>query len=131
MAILLLGLFFITLVFLFYYELLWKNFEKEKKKNLLSIAGEYAFADTAVTTGRRKKRGKYKKRDKTPWGDWRYRVLVELHRRGQINPQEGAEITGVSTRKIEDYLDELEGEGKVQSAGDSKRGIFYRIVSEA
>lgn len=68
---------------------------------------------------------------KTDWGDWKYRLLVELHRRERINAHEAAGIVGVSEDRVERYLDDLEGEGKVQQMGDAERGVFYKIVNEA
>ena len=55
--------------------------------------------------------------------------MVELHRRNQIKAEEAANVLGVSLAKAEAYLDKLEGEGKVQQAGDSKRGIFYKVIN--
>lgn len=127
MALLLLILFVSTIIFLFYYELLWKKLEREKGKNLVGMAGDFLLKDEPIQATAIRTKGQ----KGNPWDDWKYRLMVELHRRGQIKPQEGAQFTGVSTKEVEDYLDALEGEGKVQSAGDSERGIFYRIVNEA
>lgn len=129
MALLLLILFIATVIFFFYYELLWKKLERERGKSLLGMVGDLAFKDAPIVVPAvAKTRGEKKE---NPWDDWKYRLMVELHRRGQIKLEEGAAIVGVSTREVEDYLDKLEEKGKVQSAGDAERGIFYRIVSEA
>ena len=127
MALLLLILLVSTLIFLFYYELIWKKFEQEKGKGLLGMAADLAFSDVpapaAVITAKKTK-------SQNPWEDWKYRLMVELHRRGQLKSAEGAQIVGVSAEEVEGYLDKLEEKGKVQSAGDSERGLFYRIVNE-
>lgn len=128
MALLLLILLATSLIFLFYYELLGKKFERERGKGLLGIAADLAFKEGAVPSCAVKAEAP---KNQDPWSDWKYRLLVELHRRGQIKPEEGAQIAGVSAREVEKYLDKLEEKGKVQSAGDSERGIFYRVVSEA
>lgn len=128
MALLLLVLLIASFIFLFYYELLWKKFEREKGKSLLGLAGDLAFKDELVPVMAVKAEAK---KNDNPWGDWKYRLMVELHRRGQIKLEEGVAVAGVSTREVEEYLDKLEENGKVQSAGDSERGVFYRIVSEA
>jgi len=128
MTLLLLILLPTILIFLFYYELIWKKFEREKGKGLLGMAADLAFSDepapaTVIRAGKTK--------PQNPWEDWKYRLMVELHRRGQIKPEEGAQIVGVSAQEVERYLDKLAEKGKVQSAGDSERGLFYRIVNEA
>jgi len=129
MALLLLILLSSTLIFVFYYELVWKKFERERGKGLLGMAADLAFKDNlapvpvAITADK-------KISTQNPWEDWKYRLMVELHRRGQIKPEEGAQIVGVSVSEIEKYLDKLEERGKIRSAGDSERGIFYRIVEE-
>lgn len=63
------------------------------------------------------------------WGNWKYRLLVELHRRENLKPEEASSIVGVAQGKIEKYLDSLEGEGKVQQIGDAERGIAYKVVN--
>ena len=72
-----------------------------------------------------------KKLDKNPWDDWKYRLLVEVHRRGQLSAEEASQIVGASLLKVEKHLDRLEGEGKVHQIGDSQRGIYYRPVMKA
>lgn len=128
MALLLLILLLTIGVFLFYYELVWKKFEKEQGKSLVELAADFAFSDKLVEVSLAKEK---EGAANNPWDDWKYRLMVELHRRGQMNPKEGAELVGVSLKEVENYFDALDAEGKVQSAGDSERGVFYRIVSEA
>ena len=63
------------------------------------------------------------------WSDWRYRLTVELHRRGQLDAKQGSEIVGISQEMVEEYLDKLESDGKIQQAGDTERGIYYKPVT--
>lgn len=119
MALLLLILLAGTLIFLAYYEFLWKKVERERGKSLVGVAGDFLFRDTP--------RGA--PASSSAWDDWKYRLTAELHRREQINPEEAARAVGVSTQEAEQYLDELESEGKVQQAGDAERGVVYRVTS--
>lgn len=128
MAVLAIALLLVVSIFLFYYELVWKNVERERGKNLLLMARDFAFETkgqsevmpeaVSVTAG------------SNPWDDWKYRLLVELHRREQLKPEEAARIVGASLTDIEQYFDELESEGKVNQAGDAARGFFYKVVHE-
>lgn len=127
MALLLLILLTSTLVFLFYYELIWKKLEHERGKGLLGMAADLAFKDDPAPA---MALGVKASPIENPWVDWKYRLMVELHRRGQIKPDDGAQIAGVSVGEVEKYLDKLAEQGKVQSAGDSVRGVFYRVISE-
>jgi hypothetical protein len=118
MALLLLLLLAGIVIFLFYYELLWKKFERVKGQSLVWSAKDFLFgpnAQPALT--------------QSPRQDWKYRTLVELHRKNQLYPKEAATLAGVSLQDMERYFDELESQGKVQSAGDAERGIFYRPIS--
>jgi len=102
MALLLLILLASTLLFLLYYELLWKKGERERGRSLVGVAGDFLFRDkpqAALVSS-------------SAWDDWKYRLTAELHRREQLNPEEAARAVGVSTQEAERYLDELEGEGK-------------------
>ena len=119
MALLLLILLAGTLIFLVYYELLWKRIERERGRSLVGVAGDFLFRDKPQVVPA----------SSSAWDDWKYRLTTELHRREQINPEEAARAVGVSTQDAERYLDELESEGKVQQAGDAERGVFYKITS--
>jgi hypothetical protein len=119
MALLLLILLAGTVLFLLYYELLWKRSERESGRSLVAAAGDFLFRDKLQMAPVAS----------TAWDDWKYRLTAELHRREQINPQEAARVVGVSAQEAEQYLDELESEGKVQQAGDAERGIVYRVIS--
>lgn len=124
MALLLLLLFPAVLIFFMYYELIWKRFERKNGRSLVGMTSDFIFKDDkSQETPEERVAATY-----TPWADWKYRMMVELHRRSQLKAEEAANITGVSLAKAEAYLDKLEGEGKVQQIGDSKRGIFYRVV---
>ena len=118
MALLLLMALAATCIFVFYYELVWKKFEREKGRSLVWVARDLLFGGNAqpVLTS-------------SPWQNWQYRTLVELHRRNRLYPEEAAKLAGVSAQDIERYFDELEFQGKIQSAGDAERGIFYTPVS--
>lgn len=106
-----------VLVFLLYYELLWKKFERERGKGLVRMAKDFLFQNNpqAVPAS-------------SSWDDWKYRLIVELHRREQFNFEEAVRLAGVSTREVEQYLDKLEADGKVRQVGDSERGLFYRVI---
>lgn len=119
MALLLLILLAGTLIFLLYYELIWKKFERERGRSLVGMAGDFLFQANPTPASS----------TKSSWDDWRYRLIAELHRREQLNPEEAARIVGVSRTDVAQYLDELESEGKVQQAGDAERGVFYKVVS--
>ena len=119
MALLLLLLLAGTLLFLFYYELLWKKGEKERGKSLVEVARDFLFREKLQVTPA----------SSNAWDDWKYRLTTELHRREQLNPQEAARAVGVSVHVAERYLDQLESEGKVQQAGDAERGVVYKIIS--
>ncbi len=131
MALLLLLLLGVAFIFLFYYELIWKKFERERGKGLIGMAADLAFQDDAAPAPAGFVATAQNAKSQNPWADWKYRLMVELHRRGQIKPEEGAQIVGVSAQEVERYLDKLAEKGKVQSAGDSERGLFYRIVNES
>ncbi len=102
MALLLLIALVITAIFLFYYEFIWKKAERARGQPVLASS---------------------------PWQDWKYRTLVELHRKNRLYPEEAAKLAGVSSQDMERYFDELESQGKIQSAGDAERGIFYKPLS--
>lgn len=119
MALLFLILLAVTLLFLLYYELLWKKFERERGRGLVGLAGDFLLRDRPLATPA----------STNSWDDWKYRLTAELHRREQLNPEEAARIVGVSRSDAAQYLDELESEGKVQQVGDAERGIFYKVVS--
>lgn len=125
MALLFILLLPIALIFLLYYELIWKRYEQEKGKGLVGMTGDFIFRDDDKNG---EEPEKHVALAESPWGDWKYRLMVEMHRKGQLKPEDAANIAGVSIAKAETYLDQLEGEGKVQQAGDSERGIFYRVV---
>ena len=116
MTLLLLILLTSILVFLFYYEFLWKKMEQKRGKGLLSMARDFMFKENEVATGA----------VSSNWSDWRYRLIVELHRRGQLDAKQGSEIVGISQEMVEEYLDNLESDGKIQQAGDAERGIYYK-----
>lgn len=118
MALLLLILLTATFVFLFYYELLWKKAERERGQSLVGTARNFLFRDNLQIVSA----------SSNAWDDWKYRLTTELHRREQLNLQDAAQIVGVSTEDVEQYFDELEGEGKVSQCGDAERGVFYKIV---
>jgi len=119
MALLLLILLSSTLVFLFYYELLWKKAERARGRSLVGVAGDFLFRDKVQAAPA----------SSNAWDDWKYRLTTELHRREQLNSKEAARISGVSVQDAEEYFDELESEGKVQQVGDAERGVFYKVVS--
>ena len=119
MALLLLILLAGTLLFLFYYELLWKSIEKERGKSLVGFAGDLLFRDKPQAVSA----------SSNSWDDWKYRLRTELYRRDQVRADEVAHTIGATAQDVEKYLDELESEGKVQQAGDAERGIFYKVVS--
>lgn len=119
MALLLLALLTGTLIFLFYYELIWKKFEQTRGRNLIGLAGDFFFG----------KRIQAVPASSNSWDNWKYRILVELHRKDRLYPKEAAKLAGVSVQDIELYLDELTAEGKAQSAGDAERGIFYKAAN--
>lgn len=128
MTLLLLILFISTLIFLFYYELIWKKVEQDRGESLVSMARDF-FAESSDLLDSAKARTASSAAE-TNWSDWKYRLLVELHRRGRLNSQEAANIVGISSDRIEKYLDILESEGRVQQVGDLERGIFYKVVNE-
>lgn len=124
MALLLLILLAGSLVFLIYYEVLWKKFERERGKSLIGMFRDFAFSDArhgvmaqGVSYGA------------NPWNDAKYRLMVEMHRRESLNAHSAGEVLGVSVATAEKYLDELEEEGRIQQAGDAERGVFYKAVS--
>ena len=119
MALLLLILLTATLIFLFYYELLWKKIERERGQSFVGAARDFLFGDNS----------QFVPASSSAWDDWKYRLTIELHRREQLNLQDAAQIVGVSTQDVEQYFDELEGEGKVSQCGDAERGVFYKIVT--
>ena len=119
MALLLLILLAVTLVFLFYYEVLWKKFERERGRSLFGFAGDFLFRDRGFSAV---------PASSSSWDDWRYHLRAELHRRDQIKVDEVAKLVGAQTNDVEKYLDELETEGKVQQVGDSERGVFYKAI---
>ena len=123
MALLLLILLAATLIFLFYYELIWKGFEKKHGKSLVAMLGDFIFLDTP-----RGEAAPAAIASDSPWLDNKYRLTVELYRRDQMGLDQVAQIVGISTTEAEQYLDELEGEGKIQQVGDAERGIFYKSV---
>jgi len=125
MALFLILLLPIVLIFLLYYELIWKRYEREKERGLVGMTSDFIFKDGDKNDADPEK---HVASAGDPWGDWKYRLMVEMHRKRQLGPEEAANITGVSIAKAEMYLDQLEGEGKVQQAGDSERGIFYKVV---
>jgi len=114
-------------IFLFYYELVWKKVEREKGKNLAVMAKDFLFSNIAESNAD----AQHAASGDSAWDDWRYRMFVELHRREQMQPNEAAQAVGVSTAEAAQYLDQLEGEGKVRQVGDAERGIFYRVVRES
>lgn len=124
MALTLLILLTGSLIFLLYYELLWKGLERKRGKNLVELTRDFIFEGEAPQF-----QGVMSKNN--PWSDKKYRVVVEMHRRGQLKPEDLAQSVGISTKEAEQCLDELESEGKVQQAGDAERGIFYRVTNEA
>ena len=126
MALLFILLLPAVLIFLLYYELIWKRFERKKGKSLVGITSDFIFSDDKSDS----EPEKHVAVASSPWNDWKYRLMVELHRRNQINPEQAARSIGISLRKAEQYLDKLESEGKVQQAGDSERGIFYKVVTD-
>ena len=109
MALLLILLFPAVLIFFMYYELIWKRFERKNGRSLVGMTGDFIFKDD--------KSGDVPEEHvasaSSPWGDWKYRLMVELHRRNQIKAEEAANVLGVSLAKAEAYLDKLEGDGKV------------------
>ncbi|OGZ58247.1 MAG: hypothetical protein A2827_02335 [Candidatus Spechtbacteria bacterium RIFCSPHIGHO2_01_FULL_43_30] len=112
-------------VFIFYYEFLWKKIERQSGKNLLSMIFEPSPKNSE------KKNPQKEKKSKGPnWNDWKYRIWVELHRKSSITADEAASAGGVHVKQAERYLDKLESDGKVQQAGDSARGIFYKVSAE-
>jgi|GEM_PF-3003704 hypothetical protein len=121
MAFLLLILLASTLIFLMYYELIWKGFERERGRSLVGMAGDFLFKEDPKATPA----------SSNAWNDWKYRLTAELHRRERLNPQKAAQLVGASTSDVEQYLDELESEGKVRQVGDAERGVFYKIVNES
>lgn len=127
MALLLLLLFIGTLIILFYYELRWKSFEREKEKNLVVMAKEFLFSNIVKIDEEAQNAAAG---SDSSWGDWRYRMRAELYRREELRTEEAAKIVGVTVAQAEEYLDQLEEEGKVLQAGDAERGIFYRVVSD-
>lgn len=98
--------------------------KKKRGKGLVAMLGDFVFSDTsqreaapaAITSD-------------SPWLDNKYRLTVELYRHDQMGLDQAAQIIGISTEEAEQYLDELEGEGKIQQVGDAERGIFYKSVS--
>jgi hypothetical protein len=126
MALLLILLFPAILIFLLYYELIWKRFESKKGKSLVGITSDFIFSDDK--SGEEPE--KHVAVASSPWSDWKYRLMVELHRKNQLKPEEAARAVGVSLAKAEAYLDKLESEGKVQQIGDSERGIFYKVLTD-
>ncbi len=124
MALLLILLLPAVLIFALYYELIWKRFEREKRRGLVGMTSDFIFKNDES----RDEPEKHVAVASGPWSDWKYRLMVELHRKNQIKPEEAAQSIGISLRKAEAYLDKLESEGKVQQAGDSERGIFYKVV---
>lgn len=126
MALLLILLFPAVLIFFMYYELIWKRFERKNGKSLVGMTSDFIFKDDNSQVAPEKRVASVK----SPWADWKYRLMVELHRKNQLKAEEAANIAGVSLAKAEAYLDKLEGEGKVQQAGDSGRGISYRVINE-
>lgn len=126
MALILLILLTGALIFLLYYELLWKGLERKRGKNLVELTRDFIFQDQAP---------QYQYRgvvsENNPWSDKKYRVVVEMHRRGQLKLEDLAQSLGISIKEVEQCLDELESEGKVQQAGDAERGVFYRAINEA
>jgi len=126
MALLLILLLPAVLIFLLYYELIWKRFEREKRRSLVGMTGDFIFKDDKSGEEPEKRVASVA----SPWTDWKYRLMVEMHRKNQIKPEDAAHAAGVSLAKAEAYLDKLESEGKIEVAGDSQRGIFYRVVSK-
>lgn len=120
MTLLLLAIFISTLIFLFYYEFLLKDFEKKRGKGLISMARDFFFTEKEVYVGA----------VSGDWDDWRYRLTVELHRNEQLDSKRASQTLGVSQDLVEKYLDQLESEGKVQQIGDAERGIYYKAVNE-
>jgi Fic family protein len=129
MTLLLLSLFVGTLIFLVYYEFIWKKVEQARGKNLVSMARDF-FAESYKLSSDEKS-STLASVAGTNWGDWKYRLLVELHRRQRISAKEASGIVEVPEDRVEKYLDSLESEGKIQQIGDAKRGLFYKIVNES
>jgi len=129
MILLFLILLISALVFLFYYEFIWKKVEQDRGKSLVAMARDF-FAETyrlpAVVGARTASSG-----SEANWDDWKYRLQVELHRRERLSAQEAAKVVGISEERAGKYLDVLEGEGKIRQVGDSERGIFYKPIDEA
>ena len=117
------------LILLFYYEFTWKKVERNLGKSFIFVAGAFLFGSN-VKARSVEARPASREATETNWGDWKYRVLVEFHRREQLNAQSAAILVGVSQDKVERYFDKLEGKGKIQQMGDAKRGIYYKVVSE-
>jgi predicted Rossmann fold nucleotide-binding protein DprA/Smf involved in DNA uptake len=124
MALLLLILLAGALIFLLYYELLWRGIERKRGKNLVELTRDFIFSDQVPQY-----QGVMSKNN--PWSDKKYRIVVEMHRRGQLKLEDLARHIGISAKEAEQCLDELESEGKVQQAGDAERGVFYRVTNEA
>ena len=109
-----------------YYELLWKGLERKRGKNLVELTRDFIFKDQAPQYHYQGVAS-----ESNPWNNKKYRVVVEMHRRGQLKLEDIAQSLGISTKEVEQCLDELESEGKVQQAGDAERGVFYRATNEA
>lgn len=126
MALLLIVLFIVITAFLTYYELVLKERGFGRGASSSFMPKRYLWNKSG---GSMNKPRATQAASENNWGNWKYRLLVELHRRENLKPDEASNIVGVTQDKIEKYLDSLEGEGKVQQIGDAERGISYKIVS--
>lgn len=57
------------------------------------------------------------------------KILAYLGGRSEASNSEIREALGVSDRSVVRYMDEMEKEGKVEQAGNTGRGVQYRLKS--
>ena len=55
------------------------------------------------------------------------KVLALIAERGEIRNADAESLLGVSDASATRYLDELQAEGKIAQAGDTGRGVSYRL----